>query len=121
MTIWSAIIAIVLGVGIGLLIVARKNVDHSTIHIINKKDFRSNMRKGQLIDVRKKDEYNQNKIKGARNFKVGQISGKFSKLRRDQSIYIYCNNGRKSHRAAKKMTKQGFKNIYVLKDGFNNY
>ena len=121
MTIWSAIIAIVLGVGIGLLIVARKNVDHSTIHIINKEDFQSNMRKGQLIDVRKKDEFNQNKIKGARNFKVGQISGKFSKLRRDQSIYIYCNNGRKSHRAAKKMTKQSFKNIYVLKGGFDNY
>ena len=121
MTIWSSIIAIVLGVGIGLLIVSRKNVDHSTIHIINKDDFKNNMRKGQLIDIRKKEEYEQKKIKGARNFKSSQISGKYSKLRKDQSVYIYCNNGKKSHRTAKKMTKNGFKNIYILKNGFNDY
>ena len=121
MTIWSSIIAIVLGVGIGLLIVSRKNVDHSTIHIINKDDFKNNMRKGQLIDIRKKEEYEQKKIKGARNFKSSQISGKYSKLRKDQSVYIYCNNGKKSHRTAKKMTKNGYKNIYILKNGFNDY
>ncbi len=121
MTIWSSIIAIVLGVGIGLLITARKNVDHSTIHTISKDDFKNNMRKGQLIDIRKKDDYKLNKIKGARNFTVGQVSGKHSKLRKDQSIYIYCNNGKKSYRTAKKMSKNGFKNIYILEKGFNDY
>ena len=121
MTIWSSVIAIVLGLVMGLLIVSRKNIDHSAIHIINKKDFVSNMRKGQLIDVRKKDEFEQNKIKGARNFTPGKLSGKHSKLRRDQSIYLYCNNGKKSHRTAKKMTKQGYKNIYILENGFENY
>ena len=121
MTIWSSIIAVVAGVVIGLLLVARKNVDHSTIHVINRKDFVSNMRKGQLVDVRKKDKFEQNKIKGARNFKSALIASKNSKLRRDQSVYLYCNNGRKSYRVAKKMTKHGFKNIYILEDGFENY
>ena len=121
MDIWSAVIAITVGVVLGLVIVSKKNVDKSAVHVINKKDFVANMRKGQLVDVRKKDEFEQNKINGSRNFKPGQITGKNSKLRRDQSVYLYCNNGKKSKRVAKKMTKQGFRNLYVLENGFENY
>jgi len=121
MTIWSSIIAIVVGVVMGMFIVARKNIDHSAIHIINRDDFVNNMRKGQLIDIRKKEEFEQNKIKGSRNFKASQLAGTHSKLRKDQSVYLYCNNGKKSHRTAKKMTKQGYKNIYILEGGFENY
>ena len=120
-SIWSSIIAIVVGVGLGLFIVARKNIDHSAIHIINRDDFVNNMRKGQLIDVRPKNEFDQEKIKGARNFKSSQLGGTHSKLRKDQSVYLYCNNGKKSHRTAKKMTKQGYKSLYVLEGGFENY
>jgi rhodanese-related sulfurtransferase len=121
MGIWSYVIAIVLGALIGLLIVSRKNNDYSSIHIINKKDFQDNMRKGQLIDVRKKDMFEKDKIKGARNFKKSQFSTKFTKLRKDQSIYIYCSNGKISFKAAKKLTKSGFRNIYVLENGFQDY
>lgn len=121
MDLWSTVLAVVVGLVMGLLIVSRKNIDHSSIHIINKKDFKDNMRKGQLIDVRKKEEFEQNKIKGARNFNSRQLSGKYSKLRKDLSIYIYCNNGKKSHRLAKKLTKNGYRNIYVLENGFSDY
>ncbi|MCK5761508.1 MAG: rhodanese-like domain-containing protein [Candidatus Izimaplasma sp.] len=121
MTIWSSIIAASVGIIMGLFIVSRKNIDHSAIHVINRDDFVGNMRKGQLIDVRKKDEFDQNKIKGARNFTPSQITGKGTKLRKDQSVYLYCKNGKKSHRTAKKMTKQGYKNIYILEKGFENY
>ncbi|MCK5388211.1 MAG: rhodanese-like domain-containing protein [Candidatus Izimaplasma sp.] len=121
MNIWSGIIAVIVGVAMGLVIVAKRNVNHDAIHIINREDFVKNMRKGQLVDLRKKEDFEQKKIKGARNFKSSQISGKYSKLRKDQSVYIYCNKGKKSHRTAKKMTKNGFKNIYILKNGFNDY
>ncbi len=121
MDFWSAAIAVVVGLAMGLFIVSRKNIDHSSIHIINKKDFKDNMRKGQLIDVRKKDEFEKSKVKGARNFTSRQLTAKYSKLRKDLSIYIYCNNGKKSHRIAKKLTKSGFRNIYILENGFNDY
>ena len=121
MEIWSYVIAIVVGGGIGYLIMKRKDVDLTTIHVLNKKDFRDNMRKGQLFDVRKKDDFAQNKILGARNFKMKQLAGKYSKLRRDLSIYLYCNNGKKSYRIAKKLTKLGYRNIYVLENGLENY
>ena len=121
MTIWTYIVAALAGVIIGLLMVSMKKVDHSTIHIINRNDFVSNMRKGQLIDIRKKEDFEQHKIKGSRNFTSRQLSGKNAKLRHDQSIYLYCKNGKKSYRTAKKMTKQGYKNIYILEKGFENY
>ena len=121
MTLWSSIIAALVGVILGLLIATYKNVDKSAIHVINRDDFANNMRKGQLIDIRKKEEFEKSKIKGARNFTPGQVANKNSKLRHDQSIYLYCNNGKKSYRTAKKMTKQGYRNIYVLENGFENY
>ena len=121
MGVWSYVITISIGLIIGLIIVSFKNIDRTAYHVINREDFKSNMRKGQLVDVRKKDEFKTSKIKGARNFTVGHVSGKYSKLRKDSSVYIYCNNGRKSLRAARKMTKQGFKNIYILENGFNKY
>ncbi|MEC9484798.1 MAG: rhodanese-like domain-containing protein [Candidatus Izemoplasma sp.] len=115
------VLAIALGLGFGWLLMRYQNLDRSKLHIIDQETFENNMRKGQLIDVRKKDAYDKDKIKGARNFKKSQIVGKYSRLRKDQSVYIYCQNGRKSKRLAKKMIRDGFSDIYILEGGFNNY
>jgi rhodanese-related sulfurtransferase len=107
-------IAIVLGVAIGLLVMMYKNRDYSNIKKISKKDFINNMRKGQLIDVRSKEEFAKDKINGARNFTArGALT-----LRKDQSVFLYCANGKKSYRVAKKLSNKGFPNIYVLSKGF---
>ena len=113
-----AIVAILL---LGWLLMRNKNIDYSKIHILNKEDFVKNMRKGQLIDIRSKDDFEQDKIKGARNFKPNTMTSKYSKLRRDQSIYLYCKNGRKSNKVAKKLAKAKFSDIYILDGGFNAY
>ena len=112
---------IILGLVIGVLVLLYRNNDYSSIKIISKKDFVNNMRRGQLVDVRKKEDFDKDKISGARNFRVAQIATEKSKLRKDLSTFIYCENGRKSHRVAKKMTRKGFRNIYVLGKGFNGY
>ena len=117
----SIIIAVVAGLGIGYLMVRNQNVDFSKIHVIERKDFVKNMRKGQLVDVRKKEKFEQDKIKGARNFAVRDLTSKYSKIRKDLSVYIYCQNGRKSKRAAKKLVRKGFGDIYVLSGGFDAY
>jgi len=117
----SLIIAVVAGLAIGLLIALRRPADHKRIHKLNKKDFVENMRKGQLIDIRKKEEFNKDKIKGARNFRSRQLTAKSVNLRKDLSIYIYCNNGKKSYRTAKAMSKKDFIALYVLENGFINY
>jgi rhodanese-related sulfurtransferase len=115
------IIAVVGGIIVGYIVIRFMNIDRSKIHVLSVEDFTSNMRKGQLVDVRKADKYEENKIKGARNFKKRQITGKYSKLRKDQSVYLYCQNGRKSMRIAKAMSRDSYSDIYVLSGGLNSY
>lgn len=121
MTLWTVALAIVVGVTIGLLMNRNKGIDLSRARKLKKSDFIKNMRKGQLIDIRKKDEFAKDKIKGARNFKASAVASKYSKLRKDQSVYIYCSKGNKSYRTARKMVRRGFQDIFVLENGFNNF
>ena len=113
-------ITIVLGLGLGLIMNKNKNAKTENVHPLSKDDFYNNMRKGQLVDIRKKDQFEQDKIKGARNFKPGQLSGKYPKVRKDQSLYLYCNNGSKSKRLAKKLSSKDYTAVYYLVGGFNN-
>ena len=121
MTVWSTIISIVAGIGIGLVMMYYKNTDYSNVFVLNLKDFTANMRKGQLIDVRKKIEDSNDKIKGSRHFTPSKVKSKNVNLRKDLSVYVYCDNGKLSKRVAKKLSRNGFSNIYVLSNGYLNY
>lgn len=119
---WTSIlIAIVLGLGLGWLMTRNKNNDFTNIHVITKEEFIKNMRRGQLVDMRKADVFETDKIKGARNFKPSVLNSKYSKLRKDLPVYLYCDNGKKSKRTAKKLIKNEYKAVYVLEGGFVNY
>ena len=117
----NVVIAVIAGLVLGWLLMRNQQRDLSKIHEIQLSDFKKNMRKGQLVDIRKKASYEEDKIKGARNFTVRQMTSKYSKLRKDQPIYLYCQNGRKSKRAAKKLAKEAYPDIYILSGGFNSY
>jgi len=111
----------VIGIGLGYLILSKKNVDYSGVRRISLNDFIMNMRKGQLIDIRKKADFETEKIKGARNFSKGYLKGKATKLRHDLPVFIYCDNGHASNRVGRKMAKNGFRNVYILEGGFKAY
>mgnify|MGYP000391991557 CR=1 FL=1 len=49
-----------------------------------------------------------------------QITSKYSKIRKDQAIFIYCNDGRKSLSLANKLSRENYNAIYVLENGINN-
>lgn len=114
----TIVIAVALGLLMGWIMTQRNKRKPEAIHVISKNDFFDNMRKGQLVDVRKAKQFELDKIKGARNFTSGQLTGKFPKVRKDKSVYLYCENGRKSKRIAGKMSGQGFSAIYILEGGF---
>ncbi len=121
MTWYSALLAVFTGIFLGWIITRNKDVDYSRIHFILTDDFRKNMRKGQLIDIQKKELYEQNHIKGARNFKPNQLTSKYPKIRKDLPVYLYCENGKKSKKVAKKMIRKNYKEIYILEGGYKNY
>lgn len=121
MTFWSIAISVVSGLAIGLLVMNFKNRDYSNVFVITLSDFVTNMRKGQLIDVRKKITDEKDKIKGSRHFIPRKATSKNVNLRKDLSVYLYCDNGKLSKRVAKKLSRNGYRNLYVLSGGYENY
>lgn len=115
---YTVVIAVALGLLMGWIMTQRNKRKPEVIHIISKEDFFSNMRKGQLVDIRKEKDFEADRIKGARHFTPGQLTGKFNKVRKDKSVYLYCNTGRASKRVANKMSGLGYTAIYILEGGF---
>ena len=111
-------IPVLAGFVVGYLFWKMRQTPPESVHILEWEEFKKGMRKGQLIDIRKKEKAEKDKIKGARVISVARLANKNqTKVPKDQALYIYCDNGRKSKRAAKKLSKKGFKEINVLKGG----
>ena len=75
----------------------------------------------QLVDVRTPDEYEQGHIVGAMNIDwksdtfADDASGMLDK---SKTVALYCKGGRRSHAAAGKLYRMGYKHIVELQGGF---
>ena len=117
-------VPIVLGLWIGWLLTRNKRalIKGQSKHLIDQETFKQNMRKGQLIDMRKKSRFEEGRIKGARNFSVSFLTSKRqSQVRKDQAVFLYCDNGKRSYKAARKLLAKGYYTVYVLEGGFKSF
>ena len=114
------IIAIILGISLGLFIMMRRESKKAVVNL-SEKEFVENMRKGQLVDLRKKEEFDQGHINGARNIPFVMLTRNPGKLRRDLPIYLYCEKGKVCKRAALVLYGKGYENIYQLEGGLTNW
>ncbi|WP_297797745.1 rhodanese-like domain-containing protein [uncultured Eudoraea sp.] len=76
--------------------------------------------KVQLVDVRTAREYQKWHIGKAINidfFNAGNFQKSFEKLQKDKPVYLYCQSGNRSQKAARKLIEMGFERIYDLKGG----
>lgn len=109
------IIPIILGVTIGLVLMALKDYYTAKITGLDTEAFQEGMRKAQLIDVRPKKTYEQGKIKGARHFSVAQLTHKNqTKVRKDLPVYLYHSSKFKVKRAARRVSLAGYQDVYYL-------
>ncbi|EJR52372.1 hypothetical protein IIM_03146 [Bacillus cereus VD107] len=91
------------------------------IKTLSEEEFRAGYRKAQLIDIREADEFNAGHILGARNIPLSQIRLRYKELRQDQPVYLYCQSGFRTGRAAQYLKKQGYKDFYQLQGGFKSW
>ena len=116
------VIPIVLGLFIGYLLATRNKDNGNNIIYMEAEEFRANMRKGQLIDIRKDDDHKKEKINGSRCFPRKAILADLFKLRTDQAVFLYSyTDSGVIKKVAKKLVKKGYKPIYILTGGFDNW
>ena len=77
-----------------------------------------------LLDARKPFEHKVGSFKKSVNPKINNFrdfSKYLKKLKKDQSIAMFCTGGIRCEKASLYLEKKGFKNIYQLKGGILNY
>jgi rhodanese-related sulfurtransferase len=89
---------------------------------IDEEEFREGIRSAQVIDVRDRAEFKASHIMGARNIPGTEFKQSVGGLRKDQPIYLYdTKRSAMAGRCAIILKKQGFNDIYILKNGFDSW
>lgn len=86
--------------------------------MLTDEEFRTNMRKAQIIDVREKNDFDAGHILGARNIAFTTFKQRYPEIRKDQPVYLYDQTTVMSGRCAAILKKNGYKDIYILKGGY---
>lgn len=92
---------------------------HTAAKFISNDEFSTLIHNNQLLDIRSPEAFRKRHILGARNFPAVQLKQTLVSLKKDKPILIYDNAKSSSlGNAVLLLRKSGFKEIYVLKDGF---
>ncbi|WP_420849961.1 rhodanese-like domain-containing protein [Psychrobacillus vulpis] len=88
---------------------------------LTQEKFIEGYRKAQLIDVREPKEFEAGHILGARNIPSSQLRQRFKEIRPDKPVYLYCQSGARSARAAMFLKKKGYTQLNQLQGGFRGW
>ncbi|MBL4951431.1 rhodanese-like domain-containing protein [Neobacillus sp. YIM B02564] len=91
------------------------------VKTVTEEEFRKGYRKAQLIDVREPNEFDAGHILGARNIPMSQLKMRMKEIRPDLPVYLYCQSGMRSARAAQFLYKKGYKDLTQLQGGFKKW
>jgi rhodanese-related sulfurtransferase len=118
MELWILIGALVLIIAFGVyrFFKARK-----IMTTLSEDKFREGYRKAQLIDVREPKEFDGGHILGARNIPLSQMKNRLIEIRKDKPVYLYCQSGARSARAAMMLHKKGYEDLNMLEGGFKKW
>ena len=97
----------------------------STYVKLNAAEFKGQLAKdnGFLMDVRTPEEFMSESIKGAKlcNLSDENFGAILEMLDKTRPVYVYCDDGTRSAKAADLMAKQGFTKVVYLNGGLKAY
>lgn len=75
----------------------------------------------QFIDVRTLEEFAGGHAAKVINYPLDKIETELAKLDKSKPVYVICQTGRRSQKAAETLQKSGFKEIYNVKGGTSEW
>ena len=108
----------------GLKVPKKRNIND--IQEIEKEELKYAIESGEkfiLVDVRSPQEFEEGAIAFATNIPLYELNAvaDFILPNDNQKIILYCKTGIRSKKAYKILEKKGYKNIYSLKGGIEEY
>lgn len=93
-----------------------REIDYESVKTILKNDSHA-----ILIDVRSKQEYNENHLDRAINFPLYDLEKECGDIceNKNNTIIIYCQSGNRSKRAIKLLEENGYTHLYEIKGGLD--
>ena len=78
---------------------------------------------GILVDVRSPKEYEEGHMEGAILIPEYEINKKVKEMLPDKEkvVIVYCSSGVRSKKAKEKLKNMGYKYVYNLYNGYQNY
>lgn len=75
----------------------------------------------QFIDVRTPAEFKAGHIKEFKNIPLNELPNRMDELNADKEIYLMCQSGMRSSRAANLLRKSGFDQVINVRGGMSSY
>ncbi|MBE0638729.1 MAG: thioredoxin fold domain-containing protein [Bacteroidales bacterium] len=104
-----------------MLVFVSCEAQNTDVTHVNSPDFRKliNKQNGSLLDVRTTSEFSNGHIEGSGqlNYYAMDFRQKLLLLPKNQPVYLYCNTGWRSKRAAEILVSNGYTEVYNLERG----
>ena len=97
---------------------------HMEPYDITMHDLKNKQNNGAIVvDVRSSQEFKEGHIEGAINIPEYKINCNINKVlkEKENEIVLYCSSGIRSKDAYKKLSKLGYKHVYNLYGGLEEY
>jgi rhodanese-related sulfurtransferase len=75
----------------------------------------------QFVDVRTPEEYKGGHAVRAINIPLNELPAKLDRLEKNEPVYVICQSGRRSKEAAEILNRNGFKWVFDVTGGTNEW
>ncbi|MFD1143809.1 rhodanese-like domain-containing protein [Larkinella insperata] len=96
---------------------AGKEVD--TVESISAEQFAERYPQGQVVDVRKPDEFAAEHVQGAENLPLDNLNDHMAEVSKTKPVYVHCAGGYRSMVAASILKARGFDNLVNVEGGMS--
>lgn len=103
-----------------LLLVGCTTNTYTTISQEDAKEMMKEIKDFIILDVRTKEEYYAKHIDNAINIPLDEIESSTVLKDKEQTIFVYCQSGRRSKEASEKLANLGYTNVYDI-GGLNTW